>query len=176
MTANKVTSTEEVLKCIQKNEGKTKKELALLMDIGIETFKYHYRKLLSEKKIEKIDDQTKITTKVLNKLEKYFTYGLTDEQACYKAGVHINTFYNYCRENPDFAESRNIWKDSPIINAKIFVAEKVEEKDEGFTKLVYQQNEMKERANVKVEVGTTNKEVEEEVNSRNVTFSVSFIN
>lgn len=168
----KVTDTETVYKFITKNPGKTKKELALLMGLKIETFKYHYKKLLSGKRIEKIDDLTKITTEKVELLEKYFRYGLTDEQACYKADVVISTFYNYCRENPDFADRRNTLKDDTIINAKILVAEKVEEKDESFTKLVYQHEKMKERATVRLDLGVE-KEEEEDISAKNISLKVT---
>lgn len=170
--SNKVTDTETVYKFIQKNPGKTKKELALLMGLGKTTFEYHYKKLLKEKRVEKIDDQTKLTPEVIKELEKYFTYGLTDEQACYKVGIGTTTFYNYCRENPEFADKRNILKDDVIINAKILVAEKIKDKDESFTKMVYTQEKMKERANVKVNLGVE-KEEEEEVHAKNISLKVS---
>lgn len=171
-----ITSTEEVYDYIIKNEGKTKKELALLMGLGATTFLYHYRKLLKAKRIEKIDDLTVVTGEVLKLLEYYFTMGLTDEQACYKAKIKVNTFYNYCRENPEWADLRNVLKDDTVINAKIQVAEKVKAKDDGYTKMVYTQEKMRDRASVKVSMGSTETVNEEEVNSKNVSLKVTFLN
>lgn len=170
----KTVETKDVLEFINTHKGKTKKELALLMDINLETFKYHYRKLLKEGKVDKIDDQTKLTPKMLKDLEEYFTYGLTDKQACYRAGIATSTFYNYCRENPDWAERREVLKDDVIVNAKITVAKKVKDNDDTYTKLVYQQYKQAERADIKVKVNTSEEKIDEELRSTNVTLEVSF--
>lgn len=166
--------TKSVLEFINTHKGKTKKELALLMGIKIENFTYHYRKLLKEGKIEKIDDQTKLTPEVIKKLEEYFTYGLTDKQACFRAEIGTTQFYSYCRENPDWAERREILKDDVIVNAKITVAKKVKEQDDTYTKLVYQQHKQAERADIKVNVSTGIEKMDEEIKSTNITLEVNF--
>ena len=102
-------------------------------------------------------------------------YWLTDKQACYKVEIWTTQFYNYCRENPSWAEKREVLKDDVIVNTKILVAQKVKEKDEGFSKMVYQQHQMKERAEVKVSITPGSEDVEEEVKSKNVSLKVTIM-
>lgn len=61
---------------------------------------------------------TVMTQEVLRKLEAAFGYGATDKQACFYAGVGLTAFYEYCKDNPDFAEWKEQLKENPIMMAR----------------------------------------------------------
>ena len=68
---------------------------------------------------------TVITLEVLQKLEQAFAYGATDIQAALYAGIHVNTLYNYCRENPEFADRKEVLKQQPILAARKTVVDAI---------------------------------------------------
>lgn len=63
----------------------------------------------------------KITKAVVQKLEEGFLRGLTDREACLYADVSLSTFYDYCRENEEFLERKELLKDQVKMRAKLNV-------------------------------------------------------
>ena len=61
---------------------------------------------------------SKMTPETILKLEKAFSYWLTDEEACFDVNVSTTAFYEYQANNPDFKERKEIYKKSPNIAAK----------------------------------------------------------
>lgn len=61
---------------------------------------------------------TKITPEVLLKLEDAFSNALPDREACFYAGIGKTAFYNYQKENPEFAERKESLKLRPNMAAR----------------------------------------------------------
>ena len=59
-----------------------------------------------------------MTQEAILKLEKAFSYWLTDEEACFEANVSTTAFYDYQAKNEDFKKRKEIYKKSPNIAAK----------------------------------------------------------
>jgi len=68
---------------------------------------------------------TVVTEDVLRKLEEGFCAGLTDLQCCLYADIPASTFYDYCRNNPEFSNRKEILKDQPLIRAKLNVTKNI---------------------------------------------------
>ena len=66
-----------------------------------------------------------ITPDTILKLEKAFSYWLTDEEACFEANVSTTAFYDYQAKNPEFKERKEIFKKSPNIAAKKVWADEI---------------------------------------------------
>lgn len=71
----------------------------------------------------------KLTKEVVQKLEWAFARGLNDRLACIYADISTSTLYDYCKKNPEFSERKELLKDTPEMNAKINLAEKIAEGD-----------------------------------------------
>lgn len=61
---------------------------------------------------------TVMTAEVIRKLEEAFSWGCTDREAYFYAGVSSTAFYDYCQENPGFAERKELLKENPIRKAR----------------------------------------------------------
>lgn len=169
-----VTTTKKVKETINLNPGKTKKELAGILGIEDNTFTYHYTKLLKAGEIQKIEDQIAISEKELKDLEYYFTHGFTDEEACLEADVNIRTFYNYCRNNPEWAEKRQILKKRQVMKAKLLVSKNLELEKDDYIKMVYQEEKRQDRAKVRLDLGVS-KEDEEDLEVKTIGVRVTFL-
>lgn len=66
-----------------------------------------------------------MTEKVVAKLEKAFQAGLSDREACLFVGISRDALYDYCRDNPDFSDQKELLKKTPAINAKFTMAKAV---------------------------------------------------
>lgn len=60
----------------------------------------------------------KIDTTVVRKLEHGFLNGLSDREACLFANIAPSTLYEYCKENPEFSERKELLKDQVKLKAK----------------------------------------------------------
>lgn len=60
----------------------------------------------------------KINETVVNKLSEAFSFGYTDGEACYYAGISKPCLYDYCKKNPEFSDRKEILKKNPITIAK----------------------------------------------------------
>lgn len=67
-----------------------------------------------------------MTVDKLQKLELAFSAGCTDREACLFAGIAMQTLYNYQAKNPDFAERKELLKESPKLKARFNIVKELE--------------------------------------------------
>jgi len=60
----------------------------------------------------------KMTTYTLGKLREAFLWGCTDAEACFYAGIHPDTLYEYQKKNPEYSEEKECYKSNPILEAR----------------------------------------------------------
>lgn len=60
----------------------------------------------------------KITADKVRELEKAFSWGCTDIEACCYADVRMRTFYDYCEKNPEFSQRKEVLKNNLSLQAK----------------------------------------------------------
>ena len=99
---------------------------------------------------------TKMTEEVLGKLEYAFSKGLSDREACIYAGINPDTLYSYCKKKNDFSERKEYLKDTPILNAKMNVAEGIEKGDKELSKW-YLERKCKDEFSLKQDIGLNGK-------------------
>jgi hypothetical protein len=68
---------------------------------------------------------TVITPKTVKVLEAAFMNALTDVQACLVAKIGTTALYDYCDENPTFAERKEVLKKQAAAQAKINLVESI---------------------------------------------------
>lgn len=78
----------------------------------------------SEKK--KMGRPTVVTNDVLHSLKQAFAIGCTDIEACAYAGISEKTLYNYINEHPEFLQTKEELKQTPILKAKKMVFDNIE--------------------------------------------------
>lgn len=61
---------------------------------------------------------TVVTDEVLRKLEEAFSIGATDREAILVADIGSTAFYQYCKDNPEFAKRKEELKDMPKYQAR----------------------------------------------------------
>lgn len=61
---------------------------------------------------------TVITPLIKERLRNAFSYGATDEEACFYAGISKTAFYNFLQKEPEFAEEREGLKHRPVMLAR----------------------------------------------------------
>lgn len=101
---------------------------------------------------------SKMTVEVVTKLEEAFAKGLSDREACLYAGISHETFYNYCEKHYDFRDRKELLKNTPILNAKMNVAEGIERGDKELSKW-YLERKCKDEFSVKQDIGLNGKVV-----------------
>ena len=67
-----------------------------------------------------------MTDEVVSKLEYGFMRGLTDEQCCLYANISKPALYDYCHAHPDFADRKEMLKQQTSVQAKLNIAETIE--------------------------------------------------
>lgn len=72
---------------------------------------------------------TVMTPEIIDKLEEAFIMGSSDLEACLTAGIGKTTLYEYQKLNPDFAERKELLKNSPTLRARRTIAHQLEEGD-----------------------------------------------
>lgn len=77
---------------------------------------------------------TKMTQGTLRKLEELFVRGLSDEEACLLADIGTTTLYDYCKENPEFSERKELLKQRVKIRAKLNISKVIEDGDTDLSK------------------------------------------
>lgn len=97
---------------------------------------------------------TKMTETVIKKLELAFLKGLSDREACQFADITMQTLYNYCNKHPEYFERKELLKERPKIQAKLNVAEGIENGDIELSKW-YLERKAKDEFSTKQEVGLT---------------------
>lgn len=99
----------------------------------------------------KVGRPTVMTKTMIGKLEMLFAQGLSDREACLVANISPSTLYDYCNENPEFAERKELLKEQPKITAKLNVAEAIEKKDIDMSKW-YLERKAKDEFSTKQEI------------------------
>ena len=56
-----------------------------------------------------------ITQAIVQKLERAFVYDSTVEEACIDAGISKQTYYTFCKENPDFLDRIEQLRNAPYL-------------------------------------------------------------
>lgn len=87
---------------------------------------------------------TVMTKEVVSKLEYGFLKGLTDEQCCLYAGISKQALYDYCHAHPEFTDRKELLKHNPSVQAKINIAEGIENGDIDTSKWYLERKEKKE--------------------------------
>lgn len=72
---------------------------------------------------------TVMTPEVVNKLEAAFSWGCTDTEACLWAGISRDTFYDYIKLNPKFADRKEQLKETPNLKARQVLNLALQQKD-----------------------------------------------
>lgn len=62
---------------------------------------------------------TVMTEEVIRKLEDAFLIGATDREAIFKANISSTSFYEYCKEHPEFTERIEMLRDMPKYRARV---------------------------------------------------------
>lgn len=83
---------------------------------------------------DKVGRPTVMTETMIGKLEMLFAKGLTDREACLIADISPSTLYDYCNENPEFAERKETLKQHPTAKARLNLTEAIEKGDADLSK------------------------------------------
>lgn len=97
---------------------------------------------------------TDFTPEALEKLMRAFAMGLNNDQCCLYADVGRTAFYNYCRNNPEFTERRDLLRQSPSLKAKVNIVQAINDGDEDLSKW-WLERKCKDEFSLKQEVETT---------------------
>ena len=72
---------------------------------------------------------TKMTPELVEKLERAFGMGFTDDQACLFVGIDKHTLYSYCDKFPEFSTKKELLKKKPDLKAKLNIVNAINSKD-----------------------------------------------
>ena len=61
---------------------------------------------------------TKMTPDTIKKLEESAAIDASVEEMCFYADISTTTFYNYCKENPDFLDRITNLRNKPVLKAR----------------------------------------------------------
>jgi len=62
-------------------------------------------------------------------LEDAFSVGASDKEAIFLANISSSTFYQYCKDHPEFTERKEALKDMPKYKARKNIVGKINEGD-----------------------------------------------
>ncbi len=69
----------------------------------------------------------KLTPEVVTKLETAFSYDATVLEACYFADISRETFYRWCKDNPELYDRFERLRNKPILRARKAVVESLDD-------------------------------------------------
>lgn len=69
---------------------------------------------------------TIMTTETLDKLREAFMMGYNDREACLYTDIGLQTLYDYQKENPDYSEQKELFKQNPVLKAKRTIYDEIE--------------------------------------------------
>lgn len=69
---------------------------------------------------------SKMTPATITVLEEYFAYGLSDEKACFMAGISVMSLHRYIEKHPEYRDRKEALKQSTDIKAQLVIAKSVE--------------------------------------------------
>ena len=93
---------------------------------------------------------TVMTEFTIKKLEDAFLLGCTDREASLFAGITPQTLYNYCIQNPEYLERKELLKENPFLIARKSLYEGMAE--DGNLALKYMERKKKEEFGTKTTV------------------------
>lgn len=73
--------------------------------------------------------KTVMTPEAIQVLEEAFLYGASDKEAIFLAKISKSTFYDYCKENPEFVDRIEGLRDMPKYKARKNIVNKINEGD-----------------------------------------------
>lgn len=73
---------------------------------------------LNPKGKQPVGRPTKMTDVVIGKLEEAFALDATVGEACFFAGIHPDTYYEYLKANPEFTDRVKALRETPILAAR----------------------------------------------------------
>lgn len=97
-----------------------------------------------------------ITQEVLEKLEKSYSIGCSDIEACLYADISLSTLYNYQNKHPEFKERKAMLKEKLILKARTVIADALNKKDENTAKW-YLERKKRDEFSTKIENEVTGK-------------------
>ncbi len=97
---------------------------------------------------------TVMTEKVLQVLETAFSYGATDTEASFQAGISPRALYEYCQAHPEFAQRKEGLKEETKYIARRNVSKKVRAGDNETSKW-YLERKAKDEFSTKSETDLT---------------------
>lgn len=100
---------------------------------------------------KKVGRPTVMTESVIGKLEMLFAKGLSDREACLIVDIDPSTLYDYCAKCPKFSERKELLKENIKSQAKLNVAEAIENKDIEISKW-YLERKAKDEFSTKQEI------------------------
>lgn len=103
--------------------------------------------------MEEVGRPTVMTELTLQKLREGFCMGLTDIECSLYSGIAVSTLYNYCRENPNFLDEKELLKNQPKIKAKINLDKELNNGDKDTSKW-YLERKSKDEFSLKQEIET----------------------
>jgi hypothetical protein len=74
----------------------------------------------------KVGQPTVMTEETLRLLQEAFEWGCTDIEACLHAQIGKTALYDYQNRNPEYAEWKEQWKNSPNLRARKCVVESLD--------------------------------------------------
>jgi len=104
----------------------------------------------------KVGRPTVFTEDVLSKLKEAFLKGYSDTEACLYAEIGLSTLYSYQKDNPEYVDKKNIWKENQKIKAKNVINDALEKKDRDVAKWYLERkskDEFSEKKNIDVMTG-----------------------
>lgn len=71
-----------------------------------------------KKKKSNAGRKTVMTTEVIGKLEQAFSLGASISEATFYAGIHYDTYFEYCSKNPGYSDRVKQLQDRPLLLAR----------------------------------------------------------
>lgn len=98
----------------------------------------------------KVGRPAAITTEIIGKLEVAFLNGASDKEACFVAGIGATTLYEYCNDNPQFAERKEALKEMIKYKARSNVSKAINDGDKPLSQW-YLERKAKDEFSVRTE-------------------------
>ncbi len=97
---------------------------------------------------------TVMTTEIIAKLEEAFLNGGSDKEACFIAQIGMTTLYDFCKDNPAFAERKESLKDMVKYQARMNIAKAINTGDKTLSQW-YLERKVKDEFSNKTETDIT---------------------
>ena len=78
-------------------------------------------------KKQKMDNPSSLSQDVIDALEIAFNLGASDMEACFYAKIRYQQLRDYLKEDPEFADRREILKQRPLLEARQTVIKALKE-------------------------------------------------